>query len=363
MSGATTTQTTSQRFTFVRVEAHRSRHSWLDRIYLSRCHPSRAHSSSVRLAPFSDHHLVSVMAALSVERPGPAYWHSNNSLLENVGFLASFQEFWLAWRGQRWAFSSARRCWDVGKVRTQVFCHDYTRGASWWRDATTEQLEQEVLEFERCLHASPEDPSLCGACREKCEELQALEDHRAWGAFIRSHIRLLWELDRGSRFFYALEKKRKAKKHVTCLLAEDSTPLTDPEEMHGGVRAFYTGLFSPDLTDPDTCRVLWDRLPMVSTGDQDRLELPLTLAELSEALHRMPTNKSLGMDGLTVEFYLVFWDVLGPDLVTIWAESLESGVLPCCTGELCSPCSQRRGTPATFGIGIQSRSSAQTTRS
>ncbi|CAM5165616.1 unnamed protein product [Eretmochelys imbricata] len=42
----------------------------------------------------------------------------------------------------------------------------------------------------------------------------------------------------------------------------------------------------------------------------------------------MPTNKSPGMDGLTVEFYLTFWDILSPDLVTVWAESLQSGVLP-----------------------------------
>ncbi|CAM2117028.1 unnamed protein product [Caretta caretta] len=34
------------------------------------------------------------------------------------------------------------------------------------------------------------------------------------------------------------------------------------------------------------------------------------------------------MDGLTVEFYCVFWDVLGPDLVAVWAESLQSGFLP-----------------------------------
>ncbi|CAM5171734.1 unnamed protein product [Natator depressus] len=42
----------------------------------------------------------------------------------------------------------------------------------------------------------------------------------------------------------------------------------------------------------------------------------------------MPTNKSPGMDGLTVEFYHVFWDILGPDLVIVWAESLQNGVLP-----------------------------------
>ncbi|CAM5119493.1 unnamed protein product [Natator depressus] len=98
--------------------------------------------------------------------------------------------------------------------------------------------------------------------------------------------------------------------------------------MCGRARAFYAGLFSPDPTDPNACRVLWDELPTVSVGNRDWLELPLTLAEFSEALRRMPTDKSPGMDGLTVEFYRVFWDVLGPDLVTVWAESLQSGVLP-----------------------------------
>ncbi|CAM2112983.1 unnamed protein product [Caretta caretta] len=71
-----------------------------------------------------------------------------------------------------------------GKVRTQLFCCNYTQGTSRWRNAAIEQLEREVLELERRLAASPEDPLLCGACREKREEFRALEDHRAWGAFV-----------------------------------------------------------------------------------------------------------------------------------------------------------------------------------
>ncbi|CAM2098424.1 unnamed protein product [Caretta caretta] len=314
--------------TFVRVEAHRSHHSRLDRIYLSRFHLSQAHSSTIRPAPFSDHHLVTITVSLRAERPGPAYWHFNNSLLEDESFVTSFREFWLAWREQWRAFHSVRRWWDLGKVRAKLFCRDYTRGTSRRRNVAIEQLEQEVLEMERRLATNPEDPSLCGACREMREELQALENHWARGAFVRSRIRLLQEMDRGSRFFYALEKTRGAKKHVTCLLAEDGTPLTDPEEMCGRARDFYTSLFSPDLIDPGACGVLWEELPMVSVGDRDQLELPLTLAEFSEVLRRMPTNKSPGMDGLTMEFYRAFWDILGPDLVTVWAESLQSGVLP-----------------------------------
>ncbi|CAM2114214.1 unnamed protein product [Caretta caretta] len=220
-------------------------------------------------------------------------------LLEDEGFVTSFWEFWLAWQEQRRAFPLARRWWDLGKVRAKLFCRDYTRGTSRRRNAAIEQLERKVLEMERRLAASPEDPFLCGACREKREELRALEDHRALGVFVRSRIRLLRKMDRGSHFFYTLEKMRGAKKHVTCLLG---APLTDTVEMCGRARDFYTSLFSPYPTDPGACRVLWEELPMVSVGDRDRLELPLTLAEFSEALRRMPTNKSPGMDGLTVEF-------------------------------------------------------------
>ncbi|CAM2119825.1 unnamed protein product [Caretta caretta] len=74
-------------------------------------------------------------------------------------------------------------------------------------------------------------------------------------------------MDSGSRFFYALDKMRGAKKHVICLLAEDGTPLTDPVEMCGRACDLYTSLFSPDPTDPGACRVLWEELPTVSVGD------------------------------------------------------------------------------------------------
>ncbi|CAM4562120.1 unnamed protein product [Caretta caretta] len=106
---------------------------------------------------------------------------------------------------------------------------------------------------------------------------------------------------------------------------------TAPHESGGDVWEgcdFYISLFSPDPTDPGAGRVLWEELPTVSVGDQDQLELPLTLAEFLEAPHPMPTNKSPGMDGLSVEFYRTFWDILGPDLATVLAESLQCGVLP-----------------------------------
>ncbi|CAM2098615.1 unnamed protein product [Caretta caretta] len=288
-------------FTFVRVEAHRSSHSRLDHIYLSHFHLSRAHSSSIRLAPFSDHHLATVTASLCAERPGPAYWHFNNSLLEDEGFVTSFWEFWLAWQGQRHAFPLARRWWNLGKVRARLFCCDYTQGTSRQRNAVIEQLEREVLELEMRLAASPKDLLLCRACWEKKEELRTLEDHWAQGAFVRSRIRLLREMDHGSRFFYALEKMMGAKKHVTCLLAEDGTQLTEPAEITdykivAKAISLWLGSVLVDVIHPDQTytvsdRNIFDNLFMVrdlsGLGRRDGLSFALLSLDQEKAFDRV----------------------------------------------------------------------------
>ncbi|CAM2118905.1 unnamed protein product [Caretta caretta] len=125
-------------------------------------------------------------------------------------------------------------------------------------------------------------------------------------------------------------RRREVKKHVICLLAADGTPLKDPVEMCERAQAFYAGLFSPDPAN--ACRVLWDKLPTVSMGNRDRLALPLTLAKFLEALYLMPTNKFLGMDGLTVEFYRMFWDVLVHRLGQVIGEQDPPPVMQRLTG-------------------------------
>ncbi|CAM5117866.1 unnamed protein product [Eretmochelys imbricata] len=107
------------------------------------------------------------------------------------------------------------------------------------------------------------------------------------GAFIRSCNCVLQEMDHSSQLFYALEKKRGAKKHVTFLSAEDGTTLMDLEEMQKRARAFYISLSFLDPANAYACREFWDRLLTVNVGDQDQLELPLTRAS---AWHSSPLS-------------------------------------------------------------------------
>ncbi|CAM2117325.1 unnamed protein product [Caretta caretta] len=85
----------STSFSCVCLEDTQSCHAWLDHIDISYFNSLWAHSSSIRLVLFLDHHVVSVMVYLMPGQLRLAYWHFN-SLLEDVSSVASFQEFWLA---------------------------------------------------------------------------------------------------------------------------------------------------------------------------------------------------------------------------------------------------------------------------
>ena len=66
----------------------------------------------------------------------------------------------------------------------------------------------------------------------------------------------------------------------------------------------------------------------VDPSDQSSIGNEITLEELSNALQSLPTSKSPGSDGLSVEFYARFWTFLGPKLVLVLNHSFEIGLLP-----------------------------------
>ena len=66
----------------------------------------------------------------------------------------------------------------------------------------------------------------------------------------------------------------------------------------------------------------------LSSEQRDSCEGPLSFTEISNALKSLNLNRSPGLDGLTVEFYLHFWDVLAPLLLRVANECFLRGSLP-----------------------------------
>jgi len=80
--------------------------------------------------------------------------------------------------------------------------------------------------------------------------------------------------------------------------------------------SFYLHLFCACPTNINVQNRLLDNLSSFVPPSQ----VPLCeghLTEVHKALLGMAKGKSMRSDGLPAEFYLAFWDILGPDLVEV----------------------------------------------
>ena len=81
---------------------------------------------------------------------------------------------------------------------------------------------------------------------------------------------------------------------------------------------FYTKLFSPKQIDLQIKENILNEISnFLSQPDHDLFEGILSLAELTASVKSLNFNKAPCLDGLSVKFYLEFWDLLGPELLEV----------------------------------------------
>ena len=100
------------------------------------------------------------------------------------------------------------------------------------------------------------------------------------------------------------------------------------EDLEAILVNFYTSLFSSDSLDMQIQTRLIDDLDLsLNDIERQKCEGPFSKEELLSAIQGLPTGKSPGSDGLTVEFYAAFWDTLGDLLVLMFNERFRVGSL------------------------------------
>lgn len=160
--------------------------------------------------------------------------------------------------------------------------------------------------------------SCLGPYRSTLAELARFDLEAARAAQVRSRVRWVEEGEKSSAYFFRLEKKRSADRRISALRESDGTVISDVDGLCGSISAFYSGLFSSAPTDAAACESLLSNICSVLTPEQASLcDGPLSVGECHVALVGMAKRKAPGSDGLPMEFYVKFWDVLGEDLVCV----------------------------------------------
>ena len=104
---------------------------------------------------------------------------------------------------------------------------------------------------------------------------------------------------------------------------------TTNEDVIKHIADFYENLYTFEPTDAKAQETLLNtisrRLP---EGVKAGLEGLLTLDECYQAMFNMGRRRSPGSNSLPVKFYLLFWEIIGEDLVEVLNHSYEVSTLP-----------------------------------
>lgn len=118
---------------------------------------------------------------------------------------------------------------------------------------------------------------------------------------------------------------------ISTLEDQNGILLSSEDEIESEVVSFFERLY----TDEDKPRFVIDGLDWVPLQRQhsEDLERPFQVDEIYRAIKDIGSSKSPGPDGMTEEFYKSCWNTLKPDIVEVFQEFFENGIITKRTNE------------------------------
>ena len=197
--------------------------------------------------------------------------------------------------------------------------------------ATAKRREKRSLRSDlvrQLCRAEQEPVPSAGVITDLRRQIREIDEEFISGVIVRSKELWVEQGEKPTKYFFNLEKKRQQKKEMTELISSSGVLLSNSEDIENEMNNFYKNLFSEEEVDLEAQDWLLGQLSMsLNEQEQASCEGLLTVEGCREALNGMDTRKSPGVDGLTAEFYLAFWAVLGEDLVEVLNYGLQNGQL------------------------------------
>ena len=290
--------------------------SRLDKFLVSRELLSPVVECNISPRPISDHDFVSLVFDIptGVKR-GPGVWTFNNSLLKDKDFCTTIEKFIDCHLRFLPSFASLQDWWEFLKLSIKeesiAFSHNKQRRLRKQQVSLTNKL----IRLRQRLVDGDDTVSILISDTES--QLKARWVKEIEGIMIRSRAQWL-EGKRPSCYFFNLQRIKAQKSHISSVYDLNGTEVSSQEEIEKAHVDFYSCLFSEEPVGVALQDDLLSSLQCELSSDQaSSCEGQMTLDEMTFALKKMNSNKASGPDGLSVEFYVKFWDRLGPYLCRV----------------------------------------------
>jgi len=299
----------------------------LDFFLLQSSFKSKVISTDIRPAVRTDHQGVMVQITTLHEGRGPGLWRFNNSLCQDKNYR-KFLKQTVECIQNRYKEEDSRTLWELCKKGIKEKTIQYSKQKARLRSKCLQALEKELLVQETKLN-NLDSESLLEYNQTK-ERLEKFYEYKATGARIRARTRYYEEGEKSTKLFLNLERKNNKKHTITKLIGPNNQTTTNNDQILKQCKDFYKGLYTSRQVPDETVEEFLEKIdiPLTLTQeDREILDKTPHDREFQNALSQMKTGKTPGSDGLTVEFYHTFWDIVGQLVINSISEGLEKGEL------------------------------------
>ena len=246
------------------------------------------------------------------EERGKGFWKLNSSLLESIDYV---KELNLIIEKAKEEISDSPE--DIQWEYVKSECVKYTQAFAKKKALEKSELFVKIkLRIEK-MNKMCENEAITALERTYAEtqlneDTQVLNkhiEHIARGASIRSKTNWYVQGESNSKYFLGLEKVKASNKTLKAIICEDGSITRQQKKIIREQFKFYKKLYAKN---PEIEFALKNETTQKLSQDQKQeLDTPFTFEEFTQALKGMAKQKSPGSDGLSCEFYVVFWSRIG----------------------------------------------------
>ena len=174
--------------------------------------------------------------------------------------------------------------------------------------------------------------------------------HELQSARLQSRLTWASQGDTNTKLFHAVASARKNHNAIWGLEDEDGNLIFDDSSIKDmGVRHFKKIFQDDHLTNIEAQLKVIRLFPsFINSDERESFTCQISLEEVESALKSFKKDRSLGLDGWPVEFYLALFDILGPELVNVVETSRREGrVTPSLNSTFIAPIPKKE-MPTTF---------------
>ena len=300
--------------------------SRIDRFLISKTLTPNVKNCGMENYPKSDHDIIHITLDLAHIPRGKGVWIFNNTLLDDQLFCTAMKNFIEEYKTEYDYDNNFCKWYDEFKIRIKRISINFSKQKQRRLRKTKRSLEKQInYENYKAQKFIDYDVTRLKGLENQLDDILVSELR---GAALRAKIQWFEESEKSTKFFLNLEKGRQKKKVMKQLIKEDGTLIHDQNGIIREQVEFYTNLYTSTPTDKGAKTIILDSISRTLSYEHMRFcDSDLTTKEIYEALKSMKTNKSPGLDGLTSEFYKVFWEELEDIVLKLTSDIYTNGEL------------------------------------